>query len=122
MIGGGYIYYIYNKPVQSLENQKPEVEVSAAEMIAAYEVDEKAADEIYLGKIVQVSGTISDITKENGIIKVLVETDSPMSMVICELEQGLETGSLKPGDEVKIKGRCTGFLSDVILVQSSIVK
>lgn len=122
ILGGALIYYKYNKPVASLERKKPDVEVSASHLISAYEADEKTADESYLGKIVQVSGKVSEITNEEGIIKIHIESDSPMSLVNCELEEGQETGSLNVGDHVKVKGKCTGFLSDVILVQSTIVK
>jgi tRNA_anti-like len=122
VLAAGIIYYMYNKPVASLENKKPQVEVTAAELIVAYEADEKAANDSYLGKLLQVSGKVVDITVEDGRKKIHLETPNPMSLIICELEAGVETGTLKPGDEVKVKGLCSGYLSDVILVQSSIVE
>ena len=122
IIGAGIGYYMYNKPVASLENKKPEVEVTALQLVHHYEADEKLADESYLGKLLQVSGKVVDITLEDGKKKISLETSNPLSLVICELEAGTETGALKAGDEVKIKGKCTGYLSDVILVQSSIVE
>ena len=45
-----------------------------------------------------------------------------MSGVICEMEDGQEISSLKTGEKITIKGKCTGFLSDVVLVQSSLVQ
>ena len=121
MIGAGVGYYMYNKPVASLENKKPDVEVSAVKLISDYEADEKNADGMYLGKIVEVTGKIAAITVEEGKTKVQIETGNPMSMIICELEEGSEAGSIKAGDEIKIKGMCSGYLSDVILVQASLV-
>ncbi len=120
-LGIGYIYYMYNKPVASLENKKPEVEVTASQLMAHYEANETVANETYLGKLVQVSGKVADITLEDGRKKIHLETPNPISMIICELEAGMETGVLKAGDEAKVKGLCSGYLSDVILVQSSIV-
>lgn len=122
MMGAGVGYYMYNKPVASLENKKPDVEVSAAKLISDYEADEKAANETYLGKVVEVAGKVAAIAVEEGKTKVQIETGNPMSMIICELEDGSEAGALKDGDEVKIKGMCSGYLSDVILVQASLVK
>lgn len=122
IIGAGVGYYMYNKPVASLEKKKPDVEVSASKLIEDYEADETAANTTYLGKVVQVSGKIADITAEEGKKKVQLETSNPISMIICELEDGTSAEQLKTGDEVIIKGLCTGYLSDVILVQSSIVK
>lgn len=121
MIGAGVGYYMYNKPVASLENKKPDVEVSAVKLISDYEADEKNADGMYLGKVVEVTGKIAAITVEDGKTKVQIETGNPMSMIICELEEGSEAGSIKAGDEIKIKGMCSGYLSDVILVQASLV-
>ncbi len=122
IIGAGIGFYMYNKPVASLENKKPDVEVSAAKLISDYEADEKAANETYLGKVVEVAGKVAAIAVEEGKTKVQIETGNPMSMIICELEDGSEAGALKDGDEVKIKGMCSGYLSDVILVQASLVK
>ncbi len=121
-VGAGVGYYMYNKPVASLEKKKADVEVTASMLIEDYEADEKAANDKYLGKVVQVSGKVSGITEEEGRKKVQLETASPMSLVICELETGGETGDLKAGDEAVFKGLCSGYLSDVILVQTTIVK
>jgi hypothetical protein len=121
VIGAGIGYYMYNKPVASLEKKKPDVEVTASQLITDYEADETKANETYLGKLVQVSGKVVDITLEDGRKKIHLETPNPISLIICELEAGKETGALKAGDEVKVKGLCSGYLSDVILVQSSLV-
>jgi starvation-inducible outer membrane lipoprotein len=115
-IGVGIGFYMYNKPVQSLEKKKPDVEVSASQMIADYETDEKTANDKYLGKVVRVSGKVVDITTEAGKTKIHLESTNPMSMIICEMEEGGDAG-LKTGDEARIKGLCSGYLSDVILVQ-----
>lgn len=122
MVAAGIGYYIINKPVASLENKKPDVEVTATKLITDYETDEKVADQNYLGKIVEVSGKVAEISVEEGKTKIQLETENPISMIICELEEGNEAGSVKVGDEVKIKGMCTGYLSDVIIVQASLVK
>ena len=122
MIAAGVGYYMYNKPVASLENKKPDVEVAASKLISDYEADEKTANEMYLGKVVEVTGQVAGTAVEDGKTKVQLETGNPMSMIICELEDGGEAVSVKAGDEIKIKGLCSGYLSDVILVQASLVK
>lgn len=121
VISAGVGYYMYNKPVASLEKKKADIEATADEIIAAYESDEKAADGVYLGKVVQVTGKVSTVTEEGGTNKIQLETSNPMAMIICEMETGTETGDVKAGDVVIIKGMCTGYLSDVILVQSTLV-
>jgi hypothetical protein len=113
---------MYNKPVASLEKKKADVEVSADEIIAAYEADENAANGVYNGKVVQVTGKVSAVTEEAGTRKIQLETSNPMALIICEMETGTETGDVMAGNMVSIKGMCTGYLSDVILVQCTLAK
>lgn len=121
VIGASYGYYMYNKPVESLENKEANVTISADQLIADYEADEKNANDKYLGKVVMVSGKIAEITNEEGKKKVNLETSNPISAVICEMEESKKTEKLKAGDMIKVKGMCSGYLSDVILVQSVVV-
>jgi hypothetical protein len=118
----GIGYYLYNKPVASLEHKKADIEVSAAQLIADYEADETAANAKYHGKVVQVSGPVATVTDEAGVRKVHLDTGNPMSMVICELEDGATPPAAAAGTEITVKGMCSGYLTDVILVQSTVVK
>ena len=120
-IGAGIGYYLYNKPVASLENKKADVTVTADQILTEHEQDESAANDKYLGKVVAVSGRVSAVTQEEGKAKVQLETSNPIASVICELEDGKTPGALKAGEEATIKGMCSGYLSDVILVQSTVV-
>lgn len=122
IVAAGIGYYMYNKPVESLEKKKADVSVTANQIIADYEADEKAANEKYLGKVVEVSGKVSTITNEGGKIKVQLETGNPMALVICELEDGKNAGQIQAGEQAKVKGLCSGYLSDVVLVQSTVEK
>ena len=45
-----------------------------------------------------------------------------MSLVICELEDGKDAGQIQAGEQAKVKGLCSGYLSDVVLVQSTVEK
>ncbi len=122
VVGGAVAYYQYNKPVASIENKKPDVTLTANELLSAFEENEAAANQQYGEKIVQVRGRVSEVVSVEAGHKIFIETENPMSGVICEMEEGQEVSTIKPGDEVTIKGRCTGFLSDVVLVQASLVK
>ena len=122
LVVGGTLYYQYNKKVESLSGAKPDVEVSAHKMLTDYTEDEKAANDQYLGKVVQVSGNVAAIVEEEGKKKVHLDTGNPMAMIICEIEDGEDIGNHKAGDDINMKGLCSGYLSDVILVQASVVK
>ena len=122
LIAAGVGYYMYNKPVESLNKKKADVSVSAEQILADYEANEEAANAKYLGKVVEVSGKVAEITTEEGKNKVHLETANPISVVITELDAGNNAEGLQVGDQATVKGMCSGYLSDVILVRSTVVK
>ncbi len=123
LIGAMWGFYIYYKPVpKSLENVNPDLTISAEQLIRDYKSNETEADKKYLGKLLIVSGKINDIKIENEIKKITLETSDPTSSVTFDFDVSINIGNVKIGDDVKIKGNCTGFIGDVILNQSSIVK
>jgi len=122
LIGVAIGYYMYNKPVESLENKKPDMEVTAGKVIEDYQSNESTANDLYLGKVIQVNGKVGSVVEEEGKKKINIDAGNPMSMVICELEDAKEADNVQAGQDISIKGKCTGYLSDVVLVQSHIVK
>lgn len=122
LIAAGVGFYMYNKPVESLNNKKADVSVSAEQLLADYESNEEDANGKYLGKVVEVSGKVAEITTEEGKNKVHFETANPISVVISELDAGNTVEGLQVGDQATVKGMCSGYLSDVILVRSTVVK
>jgi hypothetical protein len=125
VIGAGVGYYLYNKPVQKLDSVTADATISAPDLVAAFETDEAAANALYLDKVVQVSGKVASATKdESGDVKLTLETGSPLSGVMCELDMSASTAraDFQTGEEVTFKGSCTGFLSDVVLVRCVEVK
>ena len=122
LFAAGVGYYMYNKPVESLDKKKADITVSAEQILADYEANEEAANDKYLGKVVEVSGKVAQVTTEEGKNKVHLETGNPISVVISELEEGNNAEGLQAGDQATVKGMCSGYLSDVILVRSTVVK
>ncbi|MDG1038827.1 MAG: hypothetical protein P8O89_07785, partial [Polaribacter sp.] len=82
-----------------------------------------AANKLYLEKIIKINGTISElnIEKERGIIT--LKTRDNFGSVLCHLSEGgmKKMKSLKVGQTITLKGICTGFLMDVILVKCEII-
>ena len=113
-----YGFYLYNKPVASLADQKALYTVSATRLMREYQENEAASNSRYLGKILKVKGKISDIvTDEKGTLTIHLETDDAF-VVSCQLadDQKKNIASLSKNAEVMLKGVCTGILMDVVLV------
>lgn len=122
IIGGAYGYYEWNRPVASNAEKTAEITLSAADLEAAYTANEAEANTKYNDKLVQVSGVVSKIETEAGKTSIYLNTNNPMAAVICELENGSDVSNIKEGDNVSIKGKPTGILSDVVLVQCVLIK
>lgn len=118
LIAAAYGIYEYNRPVKGIENEKPEVTVEAAALLAEFESDEANANKKYFDKIVEVTGTVSKISEVDGKKSVYLNAGSDLSFIICELENVADAAKTTVGQQTSIKGKCTGYLSDVILVQS----
>lgn len=114
-------WYIFNKPHRSLEDAQT-VTVSADTLLAAYLRDEKLANIIYLDKALAVNGEIAELTtNQSGQSVIILKTQDPMSGVVCTLQETPLT-VLQTGEKVRIKGFCSGFITDVVLRDCQIIK
>lgn len=116
-------YYMYNKPVESLRNEEPAFRVSADTLFAAYEQDEAAANARYLDQVLEVQGKIASVNTDTSGLSLTLQTGSAMFGVICKLEdKSAEESNFIIGQQVRLKGQCTGFLMDVVLIRCTVVE
>lgn len=111
-IGAGYGLYQFNRTSNSTIRQKPEYILKASELSTAFANDEAMANEKYLGKVIQVEGTL--LGKETGEFWVLTLEGIGLVNIRAELLTGRQP-ELKTGETVKVKGVCSGSLLDVVL-------
>jgi hypothetical protein len=120
LIGLAWGYRLYTKPHASAEGETPAFSLSADTLFAQYQKDEQGADKKYLGKVLEVKGKLGDI-QHNGHSEIWILSAQPGGTsgggVNCQLYtgEGITAVHPKQGDEVVLKGRCTGFLLDVNL-------
>lgn len=121
LIGAFVAYKIYNKPHVDVAETSSDISLKATKIVDDFSSDENAANKKYLDKIVEVSGSISSIKTENETVIIALEGND-FGNVLCYLseESRTEINSLKEGQQIKLKGICTGFLLDVVLVKSVI--
>lgn len=120
VIGGAVGYYLWNKPHASIG--KADITTTATEISADFDKDENEAMKKYVGQdgktiVVQVSGKISDVKNDTSGITIALDTGDPINGVSCVLDRFTQQPrtDYKVGEEVKLKGLCTGKLSDVII-------
>lgn len=121
--GVGYAYYAFNKTHSNMENLKPEASLKASELFEQFSQNESEANSNYVGKVIEVEGTIYSIDLgDQNDLNVLLMEDGAMFGVSCNAPRTEQNTNLKEGDSVIIKGECSGFLSDVILIRCVIKK
>lgn len=115
-IGGGFGYYLWNKPVDKISSLNTDLAIPAAELLDQFEVDEESANANYLNKVIEVTGSVREVVQTDGqITAVLLETNNPFGGVNCEFEVMPEASNVSVGSLVTIKGVCNGMLIDVVL-------
>lgn len=124
LTGAAVGFYLFNKPHQSVSSATPDFKFVSAAIIGEFEKDETTANKKYLGKVVEVSGIIAEKTKdEQGKINVTIQ-GADIAGIGCVFEAAAQESAskLKEGEEVKIKGICTGILMDVVMVDCVVVE
>lgn len=123
LMGAGY--WLWNKPHEDIADATPELSIQSQELIRAFETNEQDANNKYVGKLIEVSGKVFQIDNTaDGSTNILLESENPMSTVMCQLDplQKQEHSGLVVGQSIILKGKCSGFTTDVVLDRCHIVK
>lgn len=118
-----YAFYLYSKPHTSVAAIAPAVTINATDLYAAYTQNEATANKQFLDKVLLVKGTVSDVARTDSTLTILLESNNIAGGVSCNVTAKNTTpANIKNGESVSIKGRCTGFLADVMLADCAIEK
>ena len=116
-------YRMFTKPGLDVNDVSPEVKISWSDLVNSFEKDEIKASALYLDKVIEVSGTIVDLSEsDKSLVIVLGDSDKDIS-VICQIQDTEleDVPKVAIGDELVIKGLCTGYLMDVMLIRCKII-
>ena len=130
--GAWYGYKEYTRKNKDLTRVKADIKISATGLIREYEANDSASNKKFLGKIIEVDGTVKDVKKdEAGYYTLVLGDTTSMSSVRCSLDttHQQDAASLLVGSSTLVRGACTGFNkdemglgSDVILNRTVIIK
>jgi len=111
-------YYMYYKPVDSLLHTNSVAFLSADSIFKLYEENEQKANELYLDKVITVTGKVQSLMSDTSGVSIALLTSSGMFGVNCKLEDKEVDETLFPvGRVVQLKGVCSGYLMDVVLIR-----
>lgn len=109
-------YKLYNKPHVDVSKTAANYKLSTNKLIKEFIIDEDMADKKFANKIVEINGTILEISTTNG--KGIITLKGNDANIICQLneKENKKIMQLKKDQNVIIKGQCSGYLMDIMLV------
>jgi hypothetical protein len=118
VIGGLYGYGEYNRSLPDTHYLEPAFRLEASTFIKQFETDESKADANYADKTISVHGVAHTIQTTDTTATVFLNDGYSGTSVVCQFgrESNEEIKDLKKGDLVTIKGICSGYLMDVVMV------
>jgi hypothetical protein len=115
--------YKVTLPHRNAAGEQAEATLSAENLYNEFQISENVANKKWVGKVVEVSGSISSVIESGNYISIDLRASSNGGVNCSLLKKDLDPGDkFKPGDSITIKGKCTGFLMDVNLVDCVIKK
>jgi len=111
--GIGFGAYLWNKPAPKAENQDA-VKVEATLLNTDYAQDEKHANSLYLGKWLEVSGSVQSVdTNQDGQKILYLETGDLLQSIMCVMRD--KNATSETGKKVVVKGVCNGLVNGVVI-------
>ncbi|MEI6140034.1 MAG: hypothetical protein WCP85_12265 [Mariniphaga sp.] len=118
------IYYVFNMPRRNIAKENAAYTLTAQQLMSDFKKDESAANAKYLDKVIAVSGEIKGIrTLDNH--SMVFSLEDAMEGVSCTIDSAdvvkntLKLSQLKSGLPGTFKGRCSGMLMDIQIINSS---
>ncbi len=117
------IYY-YNKPDVNVVKTDAAYVLTAKNLIEEYQADETSTNKKYTEKVIQVNGMVHEITTLKGNSVITIRNADQESSIICHMlpNQRQKALQLVKGQKISVKGVCTGYLLDVIMVRCILVE
>lgn len=115
---GIFIFTLLLKDKNYNAASKPKVRIHSNKLMSSYIDDEKTAAKFYTDELIEVSGTLKEVSYLNQKTTIILNTDTIDATIICELNDSeiKKTIGLQKNQEILIKGICKGFLKDLILL------
>ncbi|EAR02583.1 hypothetical protein FB2170_04830 [Maribacter sp. HTCC2170] len=116
--------FYYNKPHVNVEKSDAIYSLTAQNLIKEYQENELGTDKKYTEQIIEIEGHIHEISTLKGSSVITLKDPESDSSIICHMQakDNKRALTLKKGQRVTIKGVCTGYLLDVMMVRCILVE
>ena len=111
-------FYWYQKPREGVAAESAAYRITAEQLYQEFAQNETTADKKYTGKVIAVKGAVSEVQATDSALMVLLSAGNDISGVNCSFYNNQLPRLPQKGAVITVKGRCTGFLMDVNLVDA----
>ena len=116
VLAGAYGLYMFYKPVPGVDQMKTEAHMTSMELAGAFENDEASASDEYIGKVLEVTGVVTEVMPGDSSGVIVVLASDGFIQVLAGMSPEVEAPNNLSGSEVTVKGICTGAtMLDVVL-------
>lgn len=110
--------YVFKDNPEDLSAARPKFTLSISQLYSEFESDEAAANEKYVGEVVELYGQLLEKSKDDWGQTLLVFLDPVFGVTatldsLTSIKQQQLLREIQPGSQIRIKGRCDGMLTDV---------
>lgn len=113
LAGVGVFYYLMNKPHRDVKEEET-TKITAIQLFEEFNANEETANAKYLNKALEVNGIVAVIDKnQDKEPYIVLKTNDEMYGIMCTMRS--KDVNTKIGDNISIKGYCSGFVGDVKL-------
>ncbi|HKH62057.1 MAG TPA: hypothetical protein VKA49_14550 [Flavitalea sp.] len=118
-VAATYGFKEYNRKLPDTHQLKADFQIEAVDFVRQFEADGSSATTQYSDKVIDVQGFVSSVEVTDTSGTVFLNGGSSKSSVMCEFGQKTfqEIKELRIGERIIIKGVCTGYLMDVVMVR-----
>ena len=107
VVVGSVGYYLYSKKVQNYAEGEPDINISAKELVEAFDKDTASAARRFMDKKIRVTGTVKSLDSS---AVVLSEEGIPSSVVVGLADRNKNSiMQLKVGEAATLQGKFSGY-------------
>lgn len=111
-----------NKSHRNIQDEQVVASIDAHQLFNSFQNNEDQANQLYLDKTIAVTGSVRELGKNpEGLPYLVLNTDDEIFGVNIYFDEVTATQDIMVGQEIKIKGQCTGLALDVTIIHSSLI-
>ena len=124
LIAAGTALYKFNLKHESVAKDRADLSISADKLYDQYSSNEVFADSVYMNKVMIVHGKVLYNKHQNNTYFIQLKANESGNGINCQMmmEDTAALNVVQANQPINIKGKCSGFLADVNLVDCVITQ